>query len=380
MEWLTGLSWWGVVGLVFAALFLIWLLVRWIGGRESGDGADAYVKGLDALIHGDKVAAREYLRKAVRYDSDNVDAYLKLGTLYRETGDPNRAYTIHSELTVRSRLRKSQRIAIYKELAEDQWALGAREGAMDYAKSILRFDKRNTWVRDFKLRIYEEDEDWDRAARLMREMAEDEKDDRQNRLACYRIEQARQAFEHDKHEQAFALLDKAIKGAPGFPVPYILKGDILLVQDRETEAVEAWRIALATSPADAPVIYNRLEKVFFNQGRFDEMEAIYRRVLEAQPSHEETLFRLAEFYFKKGQREEAARLAGHIASQNGDSIDAMVALLRYSDENDRNERLSKLWAAVRKPIQYRCTVCGHIAEDLVWKCPGCHSWSSFTAK
>jgi lipopolysaccharide assembly protein B len=379
MEWLSGIPWWGILSVLVGVAFLILFFIRLSRHGEAGDGADAYVAGLNALLNHDQTAALEYLRKAVRNDSDNIDAYLKLGTLYRTMNDPNRAYTIHSELTVRSRLRKTQRIAIFRELAEDQLAMGARAEALDYANSILRLDRRNLWVRQFQLRVYEDEGDWDHAYRLLKELFVKYDVPRDSRLACYRIEQGRTAYENDRYDEALDFLEKALKESPDFVMPYILKGDTLLMKGMEAEAVAAWRQALLKSPANAALIYDRLEKVHFNQGRFDEMEAIYSNLLEKQPAHQETLLRLAEYHFKKGMREEAVRLADTVAEQHPDSIVAQVARLRYGEPSGIDAHITQLWTTLRAPQPYRCSHCGTESVDMVWRCETCHHWCTYTA-
>jgi lipopolysaccharide biosynthesis regulator YciM len=43
----------------------------------------SYIRGLSALIDGDDHVALDLLKDAVREDSSNIDAYIRLGDLYR---------------------------------------------------------------------------------------------------------------------------------------------------------------------------------------------------------------------------------------------------------------------------------------------------------
>ena len=78
-----------------------------------------YVRALNCMLDGNKEKAMDYLKQSVRLDTNNIDAYLKLGILYRELGQASRAYRIHRELTVRPQLPKSVKVDILKHIVLD---------------------------------------------------------------------------------------------------------------------------------------------------------------------------------------------------------------------------------------------------------------------
>ena len=73
----------------------------------------AYTEGLTLLLEGEKDAAIEKFKQAVIADTNNIDAYLRLGGLYLEKGEIERAIQIHESLTLRRTLDKSQEKKIY---------------------------------------------------------------------------------------------------------------------------------------------------------------------------------------------------------------------------------------------------------------------------
>src|SRR2546428_3989042 len=90
-------------------------LVGWAAWTLSGgftterpDLDTPYQYGLAALLRGEKEEALDAFTETVRIDTDNVDAYIHLGNLLREMGEPARALHIHRELTVRARQTPSQ--------------------------------------------------------------------------------------------------------------------------------------------------------------------------------------------------------------------------------------------------------------------------------
>ena len=84
-----------VVGVAAAAVVFVRRRARKRVDEETADQ-----KGLDALIAGHRDDALKHLARAVREDSRNVDAYIKLGSLLRERGQVRQAIQAHRELLV----------------------------------------------------------------------------------------------------------------------------------------------------------------------------------------------------------------------------------------------------------------------------------------
>ena len=60
-----------------------------------------YTDALNAMVRGDSDGAMRLLRDVVRQDTDHLDAYLQLGDILREDGNPQQAIKVHHSLTVR---------------------------------------------------------------------------------------------------------------------------------------------------------------------------------------------------------------------------------------------------------------------------------------
>ena len=56
------------------------------------------------MVDGYRQGAYENFKKIITKDTDNVKAYLKLGQVIREGGNPENALRIHSSLNYRKRL------------------------------------------------------------------------------------------------------------------------------------------------------------------------------------------------------------------------------------------------------------------------------------
>ncbi|MEW5994737.1 MAG: tetratricopeptide repeat protein, partial [Candidatus Zixiibacteriota bacterium] len=78
------------------AFFLAW---ERFTRREKKPLSSLYVEALRDLLDGKRVAAFSKLRQVVTEDSNNLDAYLRLGQILRENKKPDRALQVHRDLT-----------------------------------------------------------------------------------------------------------------------------------------------------------------------------------------------------------------------------------------------------------------------------------------
>ena len=65
---------------------------------------DLYAEGLDLLITGKRRAAYQIFKSIIDKDSSNIKAYLRLGQVLREGGNPLQALKIHKGLLYRKKM------------------------------------------------------------------------------------------------------------------------------------------------------------------------------------------------------------------------------------------------------------------------------------
>ena len=121
---------------------------------------EIYVGALNYLIEGNHEKALDYLKRSVHIDTNNIDAYIKLGILYRKIGQSARAYRIHKELTVRPNLTKNIKLDIFQNMVLDLKELGDFEKSLQYTNKILEIDKKKLWAWKQKILLYELLQDW----------------------------------------------------------------------------------------------------------------------------------------------------------------------------------------------------------------------------
>ena len=87
--------------------------------QKKEDLKDLYTEGLDLMVEGHLQGAYQNFKKIITTDTDNVKAYLKLGQVVRDGGNPENALKIHMSLNFRKNLTYYERIELYKNLALD---------------------------------------------------------------------------------------------------------------------------------------------------------------------------------------------------------------------------------------------------------------------
>jgi lipopolysaccharide biosynthesis regulator YciM len=295
--------------LVGAAALVAIGLGAWLWSRRepSGGRRPPYLVALGALVDGDRELAFRELKAAVRMDSSNVDAYLRLGNLYRDHGDTERALQIHRELTTRRGLDEGTRSRVLLALARDQLALGRLEKAAETAGEAVKRAPDPAPGLELLRDIHEKRGDPDAAFRAVRDLAK-----RQGRektagteLADYRAEQARVLLDAGRPQDAERLLKDARRHDAHAPKVMYLTG---LVREKEGDyegAIRAWEEILDRHPRLIVLLFRSLERVHFLNGTYSEMESTYRGFLDNVPGHEDASFGLARFLRRKGQVEAA---------------------------------------------------------------------------
>jgi lipopolysaccharide biosynthesis regulator YciM len=158
-------------------------------------------------------------------------------------------------------------------------------------------------------------------------------------------------------------------------------GDVEEESDDAGGAIKHWRHAARVSAELAPAALRNLERVLYQRGTFNEIEAVYREVLEARPEDENAALALASFYRKQGRTEDAIALLEEHGQVNPGSIAGTVLLTSIYAARGDEEELDRLVARgqrfVDRPSHFRCA-CGFESSVMRWHCPECNRFDSFS--
>lgn len=271
----------------------------------------AYIRGLSALIDGDDHVALDLLKDAVREDSSNIDAYIRLGDLYRRKGKPQHAYQIHRALLVRSGLVPTAEARVLQSLAEDLLDLDRHGRVREVLTDLLKHPAEGVHQARVAM-IAERAEEWEKAYEIRKEMWKGEKggEKMQRRIALYRTWTASQILRKDETRDVKDKLRDALKSDPASVPAHLALGDTLYMASEMDEAIQHWRRIVDQHPGFAFLTFDRLERAFFERGtlgrgKVGDLEAIYDRLLQAHPEDVTTLEALGNLHHKRGELADA---------------------------------------------------------------------------
>jgi choline-sulfatase len=140
------------------------------------------------------------------------------------------------------------------------------------------------------------------------------------------IDEANTSLKRVPAAQSVHSLEKALAEDPTNPLIYYYLGEGYEKTNREGEALKLYQTAIARKVMETAPLYVRMALLYGRMGRVDDGILAFEKALEADPTDEETLNRLAVAYLLKGRPVEAERLLQAILVLNPESAQALNSL------------------------------------------------------
>ncbi len=363
------------LGLI-ALLWLLWAWVR-VQRRRAAPPLAPYTQALSALVGGDRVEALRRLKEAVQLDSENLDAYVRLGDLLRESGQVQKALAVHRDLTVRPRLQEADRVRILESLTRDYLAADRFEEAGQSAERLRHVDRANRFASRALQQVAEALHDWPRALQVVEEQTKQQGRDKAS-LARYRgfVGAEELAVGHTK--EARQHFEEALKLDPECLLAELYLGDMEETEGRMDKAVDHWRNVALKAPAHADLVFDRLERAFFELGNYGEVVSFYRELLDRSPREASVpaLLALAEIHRRKGDLVEAEAFIQEALEVDPDHMRARRQLVKLAlDRRDPHAALihvDRLLSSIeRGEGPGNCRHCSCALDRALWRCPHC---------
>jgi lipopolysaccharide biosynthesis regulator YciM len=373
---------WPLLIIIIAIIGIMFVLFR---RRRKTDSSslEAYIDGLRYMVAGDNQAAFVKLRQAVDQDTENVDAYLKMGDLFREKGMVDRALQIHRELTLRRDINSELSKNINKSMAQDYLKAGANEKAIELLKPLTReSDGMRVWAEEMLLDLYISSGKWADAEELFTLIMKRNKQKESVRMANIKIMMGREL--HDKGEFHKARL--AYKDALSFdknnPFAYIYIAESYRQENRGDDAAEFLRKLCEEVPGYSFLAFSTIEETFFELGRFGEVEELYRAVLNTDPDNIPAKISLAGIYEKKGEIQTAENMLRSVLEADGSNSAAAIHLAKIMAGVGRSEEGLEILSQAADKIEpahdnFKCKNCGEILKRPQPLCPRCKRLGTF---
>ncbi|NQS98962.1 MAG: tetratricopeptide repeat protein [candidate division Zixibacteria bacterium] len=342
-----------------------------------------FTQALTLLLAGDKRKALQKLRLTVKEDTNNISAYLLFGDILRDLGYHKQAAKIHKELTIRDRLKPDVQADIKRSLLMDYLLGSCYRPALRCADELLVRNKNDIWALNRKLEILEAIQDWRKAAETAKKIQSRYGKTDTEQLAMYKsLEGKRILANQGKEHDARVRFREAMKIDDKFPMSYLELASSYVREGRYKDAVKTWNQFFQNNPNLAYLAFGELEKTLFDLNRFEELETIYRNLVQSDSQNTRAVVALARFLHRKGSTEEAIRICQDGLEATPQSLWIRRNLFRFYAAEDRLQEAIELGLEVLDMVtweteEFLCANCGYLAYEPLWKCPNCGKWRTF---
>ncbi len=327
---------------LFIALSLGGLYVYYDKKRGRQNEDQSYLEGLKFMADGEIRRAVEKFKEAVRHNSGNLDAYLKIGIILRMEGLTNNAIRVHKDLTLRGNLSEEEMIEVKKNLALDYWEAGSYESAERYLNELKSNKLVFAWTIPYLLKIYEERKDWQRAIALYSESKLGSGKQGKIRLARYKVNHGNNVARDGDEKAGRIIFKEAIKLDKTCAEAYLALGDSYLREDRASDAIAAWTDLCKVVPEKAYIAFERLEKALYEKGQFSKIEELYSGILSENEDDNRAIIALSDIYRKKGELDDAMKLLEQAKKRDVDEDLINTAMVMVLIDKAQYEKAAKL--------------------------------------
>ncbi len=364
-------------------LILAFVGLPWISMRrrrpDAWNPSASYLEAIDALIRGRRGRAMEAIRRIARQETDNWLAYLRLGDLVRVMGYPDRAQRIHAGLLARPTDDPIAATRIRESLLEDHLAQGNWDEAIRGGEALKELDRKNPVALRALTLAYEAKGDWDRAFVHVDEWHRLYPGRALPRPAQVRIQAARTEIQHDRMREARRLLEEAIKLDGGEERGRVLLGEVLARDGEHERAVEHWLACAERNPEQARTVFDRIERSYFELGRFGDLLQVYERLIQQNPGSAPATVALAEMHRRRGRTDEAIALLESVLTAEPKNRPARRLLVSCLLQTRRVDSALREIDVLLQDLPAgedgaACPRCSYRGDDLEPKCPRCGVW------
>lgn len=364
----------------------LFFLLGWVAARidlghlltETSTLPASYFRGLNFLISEQPDKAIEAFTEALKADSDTLELHFALGSLFRRTGEMDRAIRLHQGLLERETLAEPQKLMALAELAQDYLKAGLFDRAEELFIKLTETRYANSALRAL-LEIYVREKEWQQAIDTAKRLEALNGRPLRMEVAQFHCELAQQHSLLGKPDQARASLNEALDASRTCVRANVMLGDLEAGAANNAAALVAWRAIELQSPLHIELVAKRMMAAWRSLGQADEGLAWLREVV-----HKYKLDETAQVLFEttldlKGP--EAAYRMAHAEAEQSPTLAALDRLLQAKVSGMPDGDLRMVMGAVKehldKTAYHRCHTCGYTARQFHWHCPSCGEWETF---
>jgi len=334
--------------------------------RRKSKVKDIYAEGLDLMITGRRKSAYKNFKDIIQKDSDNIKAYLRLGQVLRESGNPVQALKIHKGLLHRRNLTFYEKVELHKNLAMDFYKCGNVDAAIKELHELLKLEKNSEWAVSQLTTFYREKHEWDKAGEYLEKYQKQTNKEDKNKLALYKIQEGRILIKNKKFKEARQTFESALNISSDLAVTYYFIGNSYSSESEEEyqkslgtdavsqtvtqensdymekakellgKAIPMWIRYAELKPKQAWMVIHLLKDGLFALNRYSEFEEILKRILKSDSDNIEVIASLSEIYSHRGENTEAIELIDSAIEQDSSSLIVKLIKLKLQAKKENS--------------------------------------------
>jgi lipopolysaccharide biosynthesis regulator YciM len=369
--------------------FPLFFALGWLAARidikqvvtESRTVPNSYFRGLNFLLNEQPDKALDAFLEVVKLDPETIDLHFTLGALFRKRGELDRAIRMHENLLERETLAEEDRLKALVELGQDYLKAGLLDRSEEVFARLLETPFAGQ-ARRYLLEIFVQEKDWHKAIQAAGELEKQSARPMNAEIAHFYCELAALSMVKGDHAEAQKQLDEALTIHRQCTRANIMLGDLLAGQGKREEALAAWRIIEAQSPAHMVLVVDRMLESFKQLNHLEEGLDWLKGLLTRHPSLD--MFNTLYHAVMEVQGAEAAYQLARDELRRNPSLHALERLAEaelISAPEDRREVIQNAKSLIQRHVQrltrYHCASCGFKASQFFWRCPACGRWDGF---
>jgi lipopolysaccharide biosynthesis regulator YciM len=346
----------------------------------------AYYKGLNFLISNQHSKAVDAFSEAIQENTDSLELHFALGSLFRRTGETDRAINMHLNLLEKKELTENQKTAVKAELAQDYLKAGLFDRAEELFKGFTDSRYRQAALYAL-LEIYVREREWLLAIETATELERISGVTFRKEIAQYYCEIAMNAMIQQKHFDARQQLGLALDANKSCVRANVLLGDLEASLDAHQQAIACWKQIEFQKPEYLGLVARKMLKSYAAIGQLSAGLTQLSSYLESYklPSLMSALY---EATLNEEGPEKAAKLARNelIRQPSLQTLDQLLQARAMANDGTKQQAqdIQLMQQTVRNAISnrasYHCDTCGFRAKQYHWQCPACNAWESLPAE
>ena len=377
------ITYWPWLFLLLPVAYLFgWLKGRGFRKPECDDSASLssdYFKGLNYLLSDQQDKALPVFLRLVQVDNETIDTHLALATIYRRSGNLDKAIEVHQNLIARPSLSSNYKSKALLELGRDYLAAGLFDRAEGLFNDVIKSGYNQQDARQFMLTIYQQEKEWIEAIKIAKALIQQGDDSLRPLLAQFYCEVSDQFFLKGNIRQAESNAKDALSYYPVCIRAMIIRIRNAVSLKKYKDAIKTIKLVEQTDLDYFPAIVSDCLESYRELGKLDELVK-YLKQVESRRADLNLMETIVDLIVEtEGDKAAFSYLQDQLSkSPDINGLSTYFSLLNKQGTYSENNGIQNIRQIVNKMkhnlSQYQCRKCGYTSGTLNWQCPSCSSW------